>query len=95
MKHYFLCTKVNVANRTLTFSNIKMTITRNIFAVVNVTDGVMYLAGDTIVAIWDRDVLGRAFESGEGTETWSAPSLREARKNFVSMSKRFSYEKLS
>ena len=89
MQHYFLCTKVDTANRTLTFSNGKKKVTRKIFASVKVTDGTIYLTGDTKVAVWDRDVLGRSFEKGSEFETWSSLTLRESRQNFIALCKSF------
>ena len=89
MQHYFICTKVNVANRTLTFSNGKKTVTRKIFAAVKVDQGIVYLSGDTKVVVWERDVLGRVLEKGTEFETWSSPTLRESRRNFVELCNRF------
>lgn len=58
------------------------------FKRVKVSGGVISLSGKTVQAIWFTDVLGRDFNPPE-IETWINPSVREARRNFVSMSRRF------
>lgn len=85
MSNVYLCTKVDSSSRMIHMKKGSSEITKKILASVKVPDGTLYLSGVTVVAVWERDVLGRPFEGAEGIETWGAPDLRNSRANFVRM----------
>ena len=57
---------------------------------VEVKDGILYRKGNVVQVWWDKDVIGRKFNSDDaGRETWTAPSESNAIQNFRDMASRW------
>lgn len=59
------------------------------FRQIEIDGGVLTLTRNICQAVFTVDSIGRRFPSPQ-IETWIAPSLREARRNFVLMANRWS-----